>query len=342
MPALSVIICCHNSMKRLPPTLEHLALQKAPDVDWEVVVVDNASTDQTSDAVHELWKHFGSPAPLVVVREEMPGLSHARLRGMREARYDTLGFVDDDNWLNQNWVDLASRTMDEVPEIGLLGTGNIEPEFEAPVPDWVLKFAPMLACGSMTGAALELLDPGSIVAGAGMVTRKPIFLEMLREYGGFASSDRRGTSTASGGDIEFAYVASILGWRIARHPLLRMQHFIPNQRTRPDYLFRLLCSIGQAANLSDALRRNAVYSRRVVSAPLWYSRLAVASLVHATKDLVSWLTAKSGSKEYARLVFLARIRQVWHLFGAAPAYCERFAAAKEFKNRTIRNRQQRG
>ena len=53
---VSVVICCHNSTERLSPTLAHLAAQQVPDgVDWEVLLIDNMSTDGTADMARSLW-----------------------------------------------------------------------------------------------------------------------------------------------------------------------------------------------------------------------------------------------------------------------------------------------
>jgi hypothetical protein len=330
MQSMTVVICCHNSSGRLRPTLEHLARQDADSSSWEVVVVDNASTDSTAQTALELWKEFGEPAPLKVVREDKPGLSHARTRGVAEARYETIGFVDDDNWLDPRWVCLAAQIMAENPQIGLLGSGNIEPVFEHQVPEWVNKFAPMLACSSMPGDALQVIVRGGTVAGAGMVTRKTIFRDMRERYGNFQTTGRKGASTASGEDIEFAYVVSILGWKIARHPGLRMRHFIPNGRIRPDYLRKLLVSIGQAANLLHPLRRFATSGGTPASAFLSYGGLIVASVVYGCGETWRAIGWGRGSTEHDRMVAAGRKAQLAHLLGCFAEYRAGFRKAQRF------------
>ncbi len=66
--SVSVVLCCHNSVERLQPTLTHLAaVQVPPGMSWEVLVVDNASTDDTAARAAELWAQVGAPAPLRVL-----------------------------------------------------------------------------------------------------------------------------------------------------------------------------------------------------------------------------------------------------------------------------------
>src|SRR5687768_534263 len=119
---VSVVICTHNGAARLPAVLSHLAAQQA-EVPWEVVVVDNASTDDTAQVATRHWQ--AQAAPLRVVSEPQLGLSNARRRGLDAAAYPIVAFVDDDNWLAPDWVATAARLMAQLPDVGALG-GFIE------------------------------------------------------------------------------------------------------------------------------------------------------------------------------------------------------------------------
>jgi glycosyltransferase involved in cell wall biosynthesis len=77
----SVVICCHNSTPRLAETLRHLRQQTAIGVPWEVLIVDNASTDGIAETAIACW-HRG-PAPIRIVREPQLGLGRARMTGLR-------------------------------------------------------------------------------------------------------------------------------------------------------------------------------------------------------------------------------------------------------------------
>ena len=334
---ISLIVCCYNSRERLPTTLEHLAKQDADPEMWEIILVDNSSTDGTGDFARDFWQKLSNVTPLRVVREDKLGLSHARLRGVSESRYETVGFVDDDNWLASDWVSLAARTMADNPQIGLLGTGNIQPVFQQPPPIWLSKFIGVLACGSMEGEELVRLNAGGIVAGAGMVTRKAVFQEMNMHYGKFFSSDRKGSETSSGGDIEFAFVSSLLGWEVGKHPNLKMHHFIPDNRVSPDYIQRLLISIGAASNLADPLRRAALTPRLFLASPhAWpsYSRLMLLSLLFLGKDVVRYMFALKCTSPYPRILLAAKAAQVRHLTRNFRNYSHRFEAVVDFVRRT--------
>src|ERR1700679_3060772 len=96
---ISVIICCYNSAKRLTQTLDHIFRQKNLVFDWEVIVVDNASTDSTSLIAEQLLSASLHKDKFKIVFEVTPGLIFARKKGVSVAQFDRLLFCDDDNWL---------------------------------------------------------------------------------------------------------------------------------------------------------------------------------------------------------------------------------------------------
>jgi glycosyltransferase involved in cell wall biosynthesis len=100
MDGLSVIICSHDVGFRLAPTLAHLKKQNSPAAPWEVLVIDNASTDETAEFARSCWQN--GPAPLRVINESGLGVRYARESGFLEASYEFFGFVDDDNWVAQD------------------------------------------------------------------------------------------------------------------------------------------------------------------------------------------------------------------------------------------------
>src|SRR5258707_15236118 len=124
MPSgVSVIICCFNSAARIAPTLEHLYNQKNISLSgWEVIIIDNCSTDNTSEKASKIWESFGPEKPrFKIVNESTPGLSTAREKGLDEAYYDYVLFCDDDNWLDENYLGIALNIMQNNPRIGALG-----------------------------------------------------------------------------------------------------------------------------------------------------------------------------------------------------------------------------
>lgn len=72
---------------------------------WEGLLIDNASTDRSAEVARSCWQN--GPAPLRLIDESPTGVRYARERGLAEARYECLGFVDDDHWVAHDWVRAA-------------------------------------------------------------------------------------------------------------------------------------------------------------------------------------------------------------------------------------------
>ena len=250
-PGVTVIICCHNSSALLPRTIECLARQEvAPGIAWEVLVVDNASTDETGSVALGLWAR-DARAPLRVVREPQPGQAYARVRGIAEARYECLTFVDDDNWLDPAWVQVTYDVMRDHPEVGALGGIN-EPEFETGRPPWFGQVAYLYATGPEVEPSGDVTGQ-HMLAGAGLTLRASA-LDQLREQGfRFMSRGRTGRNLAGGDDSELTWSLRLAGWRLWIDPRLRLRHFLPERRLHWDYARRLAYSSAYCTPERDAL-----------------------------------------------------------------------------------------
>ena len=187
---ISVVICCFNSEERLPNVLKHLAEQEHDkDIQWEVVIVDNASKDRTAEVAMELWKR--EDVPFRVVHEPKSGLSHARLTGFAESKYDVISFVDDDNWVESKWIEKVFTIMNGDSKIGILG-GRGDAVFEGEPPFWFKDFEAAFAVGSAgkkTGKQWSKL-----IRGAGMNIRRESWNYLRTNEFDFILSGRKGKS----------------------------------------------------------------------------------------------------------------------------------------------------
>ncbi len=106
LEGVSVIICCYNGSSRLPMTLTHLATQRVPkSLKWEVLLIDNASTDGSASIAQKIWDELLPDSELFrIILEPKAGQHFARIRGAKEAQYDLLLFCDDDNWLDPDYI----------------------------------------------------------------------------------------------------------------------------------------------------------------------------------------------------------------------------------------------
>jgi glycosyltransferase involved in cell wall biosynthesis len=226
IPGISVIVCCYNSASRLRETIKHLALQQVPpDISWEIIIVDNSSTDDTKQVAQSEWDKFGLSYPKFTVADQLtPGLSAAREKGIELAEFEYLLFCDDDNWLYPDYVSTAYKIMDAGPRIGALGgCGIIEAEQPASLTDEELK---KLAVNGYQDWA----ETHHWVYGAGAVYRKSILIKLQKQGWHQISSDRIGKKLLSGGDVEICFMIYLKGYKIAASDKLRFKHFVPLKR----------------------------------------------------------------------------------------------------------------
>jgi glycosyltransferase involved in cell wall biosynthesis len=244
---VSVIICCHNSAQRLPETLRHLAAQRlSTDIPWEVVVIDNASTDDTAQTALRLWPSL-SPAPLRVVSESKSGLSHARIRGIREARYEVISFIDDDNWAALDWIQRVHATFAHHPEIGALG-GRIEAVCETTPPAWFEPVQTHYAVGKQYGQSGDITDAtGTLLCGAGLTLRTGAVRKLLENGFVFMMSGRKGGRLTAGEDTELCFALRACGWRFWYDNELVLEHFIPQERLQWSYAVKLMRGLGESS-----------------------------------------------------------------------------------------------
>jgi glycosyltransferase involved in cell wall biosynthesis len=252
---LSVIIPTRNRVKRLADLLDSLAGQDPVPFEWEAIVVDNASTDDTAAVTGQKSQAF--PIPIRYVLETRLGLHYGRHRGAREARGDYVGYLDDDMILAPTWVQgvqwLAEDRADAV-------VGRVLPKWETTPPDWLLT---MIQDGVY--AYLSLLDLGPISKPVNplMVFGCNCFLpkRLIFELGGFHPDGFPPDLVRYRGDGETALMRKFeaAGLRAWYDPRATAYHIIGSERLTVEYLCERACKQGvsdsfaqiRAAHLED-------------------------------------------------------------------------------------------
>jgi len=232
---VSIIVCCYNSQNLLPQTIQHLANQNVSNrIGWEIIIVDNNSTDNTAIVAADVWEKTGSKTPFNIITQPIPGLSAAREMGVENSQYEYIIFVDDDNWLDENYVTNVYNIMENNPEIGILGGVGI-PVYEEEPPEWFIKYKVRYAVGKQADRSGDISLKKGYVYGAGMVVRK--FTWYYVKSLGFKNyvSDRSKNKLLSGGDNEICYIVRLVGYKIWYDDSLIFKHFIPKKRLTYKY-----------------------------------------------------------------------------------------------------------
>lgn len=249
---VTLAICTFNGAARIQATLDHVASQIAKGVNFEVLVVDNASTDATVEIVHSAWP-TSLADKLRVVREPRPGVANARLRAIREARYTILSFIDDDNWISSNWVSAISDIFEAHPNVAIVHAHSAA-NLTVPEPDDFPIFSGWLAIGSL-------------VEYEGVVKRRPISfwtagislrlaaLEFLEDPNfTFALTGRIGGRTLGGEDHELCLCILLAGWDAYATRTIGFVHDIPCSRLNRSYIEQLVENGGRSRRILNEYR----------------------------------------------------------------------------------------
>lgn len=234
--ALTILVCTHNRADLLRGALESLECQSLPRDRFEVLVVDNASTDGTPEVAAGCAAR--GRVDLRCVREAELGLDAARNRGIREATGDIVAFLDDDARARSDWAEeiLKGFARHDAPILG----GRVDLIWEAPRPEWfgdvLLRY--LIHCDY--GAEVVQVTAPPWLYGTNVAFRKSLF----QEIGLFRLDlDRKGDSLMGGGDTELFKRAHARGHRLLYLPSLVVRHLVPAFRlTRAFFRERLFFS----------------------------------------------------------------------------------------------------
>ncbi len=251
--SLTIAICTYNGATRLPEVLEALHNQRTTEATaWEVLIVDNNSTDDTAAIVEDYAQHWRQDVPLRYCFEPRQGTTYARQRAFQEARGTWVGILDDDNipppdWIAQAIAFIQQSTIDR-PQLGAFG-GNIRPLLEAEPPPEFDRLAILLAVYDRGDRAFPYRRdaPNRIVPAApgSFIHRRAWFetvpFDRLRlggrdEYGG--------TFVGACEDLEALFYLQNSSWEIWHAPALYVSHRLPAHRCTRSYLVKIARTSG--------------------------------------------------------------------------------------------------
>jgi len=245
---LSVLICTRNRAKSLTATLECFFAQQFAG-DYELVIVDNASTDETRQVAERFRQRFPNCVRYLV--EPQPGLSRARNAAIKNAQGDIIVFTDDDVLVTENWLKEIEREFAEDASLLMLG-GRV-----------------LLARAELQDVAIfdvaerrEIVfpDSGAVAMGANLSFRR----ELFDRVGNFDVRLGAGTFFAGGEDIEMIYRALKAGYKFVYAPNVLVYH--DHDRATVEQACRLIYGYGKAYAayiLKHALRGD-VYAMRMI------------------------------------------------------------------------------
>lgn len=235
MIKLSVIIPTRNRAEILKQALQSIVEQTLSSREYEVIVVDNGSTDNTKEIVNSLNDSIEN---LVYIYDVNPGLHVGRHRGLLASKADILVYADDDIEALPTWLDGVLESFQN-QDVVLVGGKNI-PKFESNPPDWILKMWENGEKDKILGH-LSILDFGDelkeiipfYVFGCNFSIRKSILLEA----GGFHPDGMPQELIQYRGDGEthVSQYIQLKGYKTIYNPKASVYHLVSNGRMTKEY-----------------------------------------------------------------------------------------------------------
>lgn len=233
----TVLICTYNRAALLGEMLDSLArMRDSGTYSWDVLIVDNNSTDDTRRTVESRQEAF--PVPLRYLFEPRQGKSNALNSGIGATSADIILFTDDDQRVADDWVDESCATLAKHPELGYAG-GPVLPLWDAPVPPWLSLDHPEVL------GPLGLFDYGSemfifeerrrAAGGGNLAVRRAVF----DRTGGFNPQlGRTGDSLLGQEQAEFYCRTRDAGMQGIYVPAMKAYHHVPPSRMTKSYFMR--------------------------------------------------------------------------------------------------------
>ena len=240
---LTVAIPTYNGANKFPQVLEKLRSQTGTEnIQWEILVVDNNSTDNTLQVVRDYQAKWTEDIPLRYCFEGEQGLAFARQRAIQEATGEIVGFLDDDNLPASNWVSAAYSFGKEHPNAGAYG-GKIRGSFEVEPPENIKEIVFYLALVNRGSKPVKYQPrKNGVPPGAGIVVRKTAWEENVPPR--LLLIGRVGKYILSGEDAEALLYIHRGGWEVWYNPEMEIEHVIPSGRLEKSYLTSIMSGVG--------------------------------------------------------------------------------------------------
>lgn len=238
-PRLSVIVCTYNREQYIGECLKHLASQTINPHQFEVLVINNNSTDSTEKVVENAIRQNNFINFRYFV-EENQGHTFSRNRGIRESFGELIAFIDDDAFVHEDYCRATIDFFDQNSEISAIG-GRIIPVYEKEAPKWMSKYLLPLVAAIDMGNRPKAFSGTKFPIGANMAFRKSMF----EKYGHFDTNlGRRGTDLEGGDEKEMFSRLKKGGEKIFYVPEVWAEHIIPPHRVEESYVRGLAMGVG--------------------------------------------------------------------------------------------------
>ena len=238
---ISVVVCTYNGESRIVDTLISLVNQKFPHGAYEILVVDNNSSDDTSALVNS-FIGMHSERCIKYFLEKTQGLSCARNRGIKESKGEIIAFIDDDAVADHLWLKSICDGYNSDKSAACVG-GKTELKWNNGMPQWWYPALNYLYSGFDYGEERCTLHYPHLPVGTNIS-----FLRSEFEKVGLFKNDlgRKGGALSGGEETDICMRIEKIGGKILYEPRAIVYHNVDSYRQRKSYIFRRAVSQGRS------------------------------------------------------------------------------------------------
>lgn len=256
---LSIIICSYNRASYISDALTSLYRQTAVLNEFEVIIVDNNSTDNTKE-VYAIWRQTNTNGQFTFISETKQGASFARNTGATIAKGEWVCFMDDDAVATPNYVENILKHIQNKPDAVGFG-GRIIPKYIPSEPKWMSYYVSSLV-GNFDYAPIACaFENGKYPLESNMIVKKSVY----DQIGGFNVNlpGVVGTLRIGGEGKELFYKILALGHIIYYDPAICVHHVVEVKKLTSEYMCRVASGIGRGEKTRTLAISKATYLIKV-------------------------------------------------------------------------------
>ena len=282
---LSIVICSYNRASYIGDALTSLYKQSSGLASFEAIIVDNNSTDNTSE-VFQNWRDTHPLGNFTYTTEKQQGASYARNTGSKLANGAWLCFMDDDAVATEHYVQNIIRHIQDQPFVVGFG-GRIIPKYIPSEPNWMSHYVSSLVGNFDYAPVACAFENGKYPLESNMIVKKDVY----EQIGGFNTSlpGVVGTLRIGGEGKELFYKIMSLGHKIYYDPSICVYHVVEVKKLTSEYMYRVASGIGRGEKARTKAISNNSYIYKVVE----YLFKLAASFILGLKYAIQGSPAKS-------------------------------------------------
>lgn len=255
----SFITCTYNRATYLPKTLKALCEQTLKGEDYEIVIIDNNSTDNTAEICTQFISQY-SFKQIRYFKELNQGLSHALNRGIKEAQGEYIIYVDDDETIGNKHLEYLREYLELFPDAELCAS-PVAPIYEENPPKWMSIFTQRLIGGYFNlGKNVKILSKTNYPGTGHTIIKR----ELYARYGTYNTDlGRKGSSLIGAEDKDMAFrlmEGNIKGYYLPNIPIY---HHIPAYKLTDEFFSKLTLSIGKSERVRTLGISRSTYRKRL-------------------------------------------------------------------------------